>query len=366
MEIINLLSGLIDAGVSDIFANPGGPLHVRGPRGVIPVTDLVRGAEGASAHFLNWLTSEANLPAPKRAEIMQKGQGDYAIALPQGVRLRVHAFRVQDDLAFVVRLIPFTPQDVDQLGLEPVIQQRVTTARGLFLVTGPTGAGKSTTLAALLQFIADTYPYHILTFEDPVEYIIAPQLGLVHQRELYKDFFSFSEGLHGALRESPDVVMIGEMRELETIRWALSLAEAGFLVLGTYHTKSAQDTVDRIIGSFPEREQAQARTRLASALIGTLSQQLLPMEGQPGDATYRPRIVAFEYMFKTPAIASMIRDGKTHLITQELGKAEVGQTLEHRLAFLVRGRYISLETAKANANNLDLLGRLLNLNLTTA
>lgn len=364
MEIINLLSRLIDAGAIDLFADPGHLLHARGPRGILPLQDLVDDAQETSLQFLQWLTSEGNLPEAKKAEILQRGHTDYAIALPGGIRLRVHAFRYQEDVAFVVRLIPLTPESLEVLGLDPIIQERVVTARrGLFLVTGPTGVGKSTTLAALLQYIADRYPYHILTFEDPIEYVIRSKLGLVHQRELYRDFFSFARdlnsGLRSALRASPDVVMIGEMRDLETVDWALALAEAGFLVLATYHTRGAQETIDRLVSFYPQSEQALARTRLANVLIGTLSQILLPTERTGGETNYQLRAVAYEYMFKTPAIARMIREGDTKLIPQELGKSGVGQPLEHRLATLYKSGYISRETAQAHANNLDTLSRLL-------
>lgn len=377
MDPLILFQKLIDVGVIDLFVSPGKPLMARSPFGVVMVKDLLQldddpeKTDSTGNILRSWLTNTANLSPEKMNEIAHKGQADYALSLPArsddlglnlpgGIRLRVHAFTVSDEPAFVIRLIGPTPTRLTDLGFDAPIEQRLEKARGLFLVTGPTGAGKSTTLAAILQYIADNYPYHILTFEDPIEYIIHSGFGLIHQRELYHDFYSFADGLRGALRESPDVVMIGEMRDLDTVRWALSLAEAGFLVLATYHTSGAQETIDRIIGSFPEREQPQVRVRLAGSLIGVLSQILLPLRVSRGmDPNFKPRVVAYEYMFKTPAIANLIRENKSSLIAQELTKSEVGALLEHRLAFLVMGGYIAPEVAEANARNPEILRQLI-------
>lgn len=376
MDLLKMFNELIDAGVIDLFVSPGKPLMARSPFGVVAVRDLLQldddpGHTNSAGNVLrSWLTNTANLSPDKVNEIAHKGQADYALSLPTldrsglslpgGIRLRVHAFTVSDEPAFVIRLIGPTPTNLVDLGFEALIVQRLEKLRGLFLVTGPTGAGKSTTLAAILQYIADNYPYHILTFEDPIEYIIHSGLGLIHQRELYRDFYNFTDGIRGALRESPDVVMIGEMRDLDTVRWALSLAEAGFLVFATYHTGSVQETIDRIIGSFPEREQFQVRIRLAGSLIGVLSQILLPLQINRGvNPNFKPRVVAYEYMFKTPAIANLIRENKSSMIAQELIKSEVGALLEQRLAFLVMGGFITLETAEAHARNPEILRQLI-------
>ena len=231
--------------------------------------------------------------------------------------------------------------------------------RGLILVTGPTGSGKTTTLAALLDHINHTRAEHILTIEDPIEFTYKNEKSLIHQRQLGEDTRSFAAALRAALREDPDVILVGEMRDLETIQLAISAAETGHLVFGTLHTSSASQTVDRMVDVFPPAQQTQIRVQLSSSLVGVFSQTLCkrlnPAPGQFG------RVMAQEIMINTPAIGNLIREGKTaQLYSQIQTGAQMGmQTLERALANLVQQGAVSRDEAMAKAGKPDELGRLL-------
>uniref|UniRef100_A0A7C5VK01 Type IV pili twitching motility protein PilT n=1 Tax=Thermus caliditerrae TaxID=1330700 RepID=A0A7C5VK01_9DEIN len=339
---------------SDVFIRGNG-VWLKTPEGVVSALSLPVFEPKEVQDFAQTFTAEGFLPAEYLQELGYKRSIDFAISLPTEddleVRLRVHGFYSRGQVAFAVRLIPPTPKSLDDIGLDPRIQERLRHARGLFLVTGPTGAGKTTTLATILQNIALHQGVHILTLEDPLEYVIYPGKAVVHQKELHTDFNSFADGLRSALRESPDVVMVGEVRDLETLRWTLSLAEAGFLVLASYHTKTPQETVERIVGSFPESEQGQTRMRLASALIGVLSQMLLPSGGGGKKAgAPRRRVVAYEYIFANDALRSVIRENKTQMIPNLITQ-ETGVRLEETLARLVRNQLIDEYLGLAVAQN---------------
>jgi len=349
----------IDRAASDIFIR-GNKVWLKLPDGVVPASSLGEFTKDEIAAIVKFFDPESgHIPKEYLDQLEYKKTVDFAIVpvipsagdVPFEARLRVHGFYSRGEVAYSIRLILPTPRSLEDLGIEGRIQERLLNARGLFLVTGPTGAGKSTSLAAILQYLSERKRIHLVTLEDPIEYIIHSDVSLIHQRELYKDFPTYPEGLRSVLRENPDVVMVGEVRDLETLRWVMALAESGFLVLATYHTRTPQETVEHIVGSFPESEQAQARIRLATSLVGVLSQFLLVRRGGTGG---RGRVVAYEYFFTTPAISTLIREGKTMNLRDQI-KAGNGTRFEETLARLVRTGMITREQAEASAYDVNLL-----------
>ena len=243
--------------------------------------------------------------------LVEKGEVDTSFTAPGG-RLRINAFRQRDVYSMAIRIINSEPLTVSQLGLPPIMSELARKRRGLILVTGPTGSGKSTTLAAMLDQINEEKRGHIVTLEDPIEYLHKHKQCVVNQREIGFDSENFTNALRASLRQDPDVILVGEMRDLETISIAITAAETGHLVLSTLHTLGSAKTIDRIIDVFPPHQQQQVQTQLASVIEGVISQQLLPTADGKG------RTVALEIMTATPALRSMIRDGKTHQIQNVL------------------------------------------------
>ena len=244
-------------------------------------------------------------------EIQEKGGTDFAIEYKDGVRFRVAVFRQRGNLGMVMRKIPSKFLKFEDMGMPEAIKRLIIRPRGLLLVTGPTGSGKTTSLASMINFLNDNYDRHIITLEDPIEYYHNHKRCLVNQREIGNDVPSFSEGIRRALRMDPDVILVGEMRDLETIHSAIEAAETGHIVFGTLHTNGASATVNRIIDVFPQEQQDQIRTQLGSALIGVLSQTLLPKKGGGVVASY-------EIMVVTPAIANLIRENKVYRIDSSI------------------------------------------------
>ena len=269
---------------------------------------------------------------------------DFSFSMGDRGRFRVNAYFQKGTVAASLRLIPASIPTIDALGLPKICHQFATLKQGFILVTGPTGHGKSTTLAAVLDEINKTRPVHIVTIEDPIEYVYTSSRAVVSQREIRGDTHSWEVALRSALREDPDVVLIGEMRDFETIAAALTIAETGHLVFATLHTNSAAQTIDRIVDVFPENQQAQARLQLSGNLEAVFSQRLVPR-------TFGGRAMAYEIMLATPAIKTTIREGKTHMIDNIImTSAESGMvTLESTLARLTTEGVISLETAQAYA-----------------
>ncbi|MBX9678452.1 MAG: type IV pilus twitching motility protein PilT [Gemmataceae bacterium] len=244
-------------------------------------------------------------------ELQEKGGTDFAIEFTGGVRFRVAIFRQRGCIGMVLRRIPSGFLTFEQMGMPEAVKKLIIRPRGLMLVTGPTGSGKTTSLASMINFLNHNYDRHIITLEDPIEYFHQHQKSLLNQREIGTDCPSFSEGLRRALRMDPDIIMVGEMRDLETIHSAIEAAETGHVVFGTLHTNSASATVNRIIDVFPKEQQDQVRTQLATALIGVLSQTLLPKKG--GGV-----VAAYEMMVVTPAIQNLIRENKTYRIDSSI------------------------------------------------
>jgi twitching motility protein PilT len=244
-------------------------------------------------------------------ELQQRGGTDFAIEYTDGVRFRCAVFKQKQSIGMVMRRIPSQFLTFEQLRTPEAIRALMIRPRGLFLVTGPTGSGKTTTLASMINFINDNYDRHVITLEDPIEYFHKHKKSTINQREVGIDVPDFREGIRRGLRMDPDVILVGEMRDLETLRAALEAAETGHLVFGTLHTSGAASTVDRVITVFPENEQDQIRTQLAGALIGVLSQALLPRKPEG-------LVAAYEMMVVTPAIRNLIRENKTYRIDSSI------------------------------------------------
>lgn len=279
---------------------------------------------------------------------------DYGFDFENKARFRVNIYRQKGNIAASLRLIPKTIRKLEETGLPPTVAKLTDLRQGLVLVTGPTGHGKSTSLASMINQINLTRPAHILTIEDPVEFVYPPGKSLISQRELHSDTKTWANSLRAALREDPDVVFIGEMRDYETISSAITIAETGHLVFATLHTNSAAQTVDRIVDVFPENQQPQIRSQLAGTVEAIIAQRLVPTIN-PG------RVLAAEILFTTPALRSVIREGKSHLIDNIIQtSAELGMvSLETALASLVRQGLILQEVAQNYALQPQVLNKLL-------
>src|SRR5205807_2000590 len=279
---------------------------------------------------------------------------DTSHAIPGRGRFRVNVFLQRDSMGAVMRAIPYEIVPLEELGLPQAVAGMAQLPRGLVLVTGPTGSGKSTTLASLIDIINSSKPLHIMTVEDPIEFLHRHKTAVVNQREVGEDTYSFASALKHVLRQDPDVILVGEMRDLETISTALTAAETGHLVFATLHTQDAPQSVDRVIDVFPAHQQQQVRVQLASSLQGIVTQQLLPRRGGGG------RIVAAEVLVATPAVRNLIREGKTHQIysAMQAGGKYGMQTMDQSLAHLVKAGHLDMATALERCANEEDLRRL--------
>jgi twitching motility protein PilT len=293
----------------------------------------------------------------QRQRLETDWQIDFAYAIPGVARFRVNAYLQRSALSAAFRLIPSTIVPIDDLGLPPVVHEFCKKPRGLVLVTGPTGSGKSTSLASMIDEINESREEHILTIEDPIEFLHSHKKCMVNQRELGSDALGFGQALKGALRQDPDVILVGEMRDLETISTALTAAETGHLVFATLHTQSAPQTIDRIIDVFPSHQQDQVRVQLSVALQGVMTQTLIPT------ADGAARVVACETLVPTPAVRNLIREGKTHQIlsAMQTGGGTGMQTLDTALSALVRAGKITQRAAESRSSTPDELKRLMGL-----
>ena len=305
IQIDKLLTAAVKNGVSDIHITVGLPPVFRIDGGMRPQNTKVLTGDDTNGLM------KAITPERCQAELAEKGGCDFGFAFGDMARFRVSVFKQRGTIAMVLRQIPNKMLTPEQLGVPEVCKKMVCRPRGLFLVTGPTGSGKSTTLAALINFINETHDHHIITIEDPIEFYHQSKKSTVNQREIGSDVTSFSEALRRALRQDPDVILVGELRDLETIEAAISAAETGHVVFGTLHTTGAQGTVNRIIDAFPTNQQEQVRTQLSTAIIGVVSQALLPKIGGG-------RVAAYEVLVVTPAIGNLIRENKTFRINSAI------------------------------------------------
>jgi twitching motility protein PilT len=349
-DFAKVLSEMVAARASDVHLTPGSPPMVR-IRGAIQPMDGY--PELTPQHTRDVVYSILNDDQRKRFE-NQKAL-DFAYAIPGVARFRVNTYFQRGAISAALRHTPDQIPNLDDLGLPAVMREFTQKPRGFVLVTGPTGSGKTTTLASMVDVINAERQEHILTIEDPIEFLHKHQKCIVNQREVGSDAPDFASALRSALRQDPDVILVGEMRDLETVSTALTAAETGHLVFATLHTQSAAQTVDRVIDIFPPHQQAQVRMQLSIALQGIVTQQLLPTADGSG------RTVAVEVLVPTPAIRNLIREGKTHQIYSAIQTSAASgmQTMDAHLAQLVRAGKISGSLAEQRASVPEELKRLL-------
>jgi twitching motility protein PilT len=350
MNLPDLLKATLDLGGSDLHLSIGSPPQVRVDGHLRPLELPPLTPETIKSLAYSVLTDV------QKKKFEETWELDLAFGLRNVGRFRCNVFNQKGAVGAVLRLIPEKIRSLEELALPPILAQLADRPRGLVLVTGPTGSGKSTTLAAMIDRVNAAKPVHILTIEDPIEYLHNHKKALINQRELHSDTQTFSSALRAALREDPDVVLVGEMRDLETMEAAMKLAETGHLTLATLHTNSAAQTITRIIDAFPGHQQAQIRTQLSLVLEGIVCQALLPKANGQG------RVAALEILVATPAIRNLIRDDKIHQIygTMQTGQDKLGmQTMNQSLARLVERRLISRDAALAATSNREELMTLL-------
>jgi len=341
IQIDRLLDTVVKTGASDLHLTAGRPptLRLHGDlrnlqTKVLDGDDLVT-------------LMKAITPERSQQELQEGGGCDFGFAYGDAARFRVSIFRQKGNIAIVLRLIPNKLLTFEQIGLPAMCRELIRRPRGLFLVTGPTGCGKTTTLATMVNYVNENLQRHIVTVEDPIEYYHPHKKSIVNQRQVHVDVPSFAEALRRVLRQDPDVVMVGEMRDLETIEAAIRAAETGHLVFGTLHTTGAAKTIDRIVDAFPVAQQNQVRVQISTTLISILSQQLLARIDGKG------MLAAYEFLVITPAIANLIRDGKTYRIDSSIqtGKKFGMQLLDDHLWSLYNQGAISAEEMVDKSKN---------------
>ena len=351
-SLSELLKRMVDAGGSDLHITTNSPPRIRVHGELKPCEDLaVLGPADTKQLAYSILTDAQKHRFEENLEL------DFSFGIKNIARFRGNLFNQRGAVAGVFRVIPFEIKSFDQLGLAQVVRKLCEKPRGLILVTGPTGSGKSTTLATMINLVNETRYEHLITIEDPIEFIHPHKKCLVNQREVHSDTHSFSNSLRAALREDPDVVLIGEMRDLETIESALRIAETGHLTFGTLHTNSASSTINRIIDVFPSHQQSQIRAQLSLVLEGVMCQALLPRTDGRG------RAMAMEILVPNAAIRNLIREDKIHQIysSMQSGQDKFGmQTFNQSLCSLFMQRQITLETALARSSNAEELQDMIN------
>jgi twitching motility protein PilT len=325
IQIDKVLAVAIDKNAEDIILTVGQPPMLRLDGQMEKLATDVLDSEDTMA-LMKSIT-----PERFQQELQEEGSTDYGFSYQDRAAFRVAAYRQQGSTAVVLRLIPNRIRTFKELGLQSKIQELLFRPRGLILVTGPTGSGKTTTLATCINHINENRKVHILTIEDPIEYRHKHKKSVISQREVGVDVPAFDEALRRALRQAPDVILVGEMRDLESTRLAITAAETGHLVLSTVHTQSAQSTVERIIDEFPANQQAQVRTQLATSLVCVMAQTLMPRVGGG-------MVAAYEILIVTPAVRNLIRDGKTHRIDSAIqtGRSKGMQLLDDHLLRLYK------------------------------
>ena len=349
LHVNDLLERVLDLGGSDLHLTAGIHPSVRVHGELKPLTEFPVLTPSELRRMVY-----AILTQKQREKFENDLELDTSHSIAGKGRFRVNVFQQRDAIGSVMRVIPFEVVPLDNLGLPGVVTTLAELPRGLVLVTGPTGSGKSTTLASLIDIINATRPVHIMTVEDPIEFLHHHKKSVVNQREVGEDTYSFANALKHVLRQDPDVILVGEMRDLETISTAITAAETGHLVFATLHTQDAPQTVDRIIDVFPSHQQQQVRVQLASSLQAVVTQQLVPTKAKTG------RAVAVEVLIATPAIRNLVREGKTHQIysSMQAGGKFGMQTMDQSLADLVKAGKVSMETAIERCSNVEDLRRL--------
>lgn len=349
VKIEDLLEEVVKKDASDLHLTVGKPPVLRLDGALKSMEDLAP----LTAEDVEKLTFSV-LDEVQKDILMKDKEVDFSFAFGDIARFRANAYHQKGNIGLALRLIPINIRSVEQLGLPKVVSNFTEFPRGLVLVTGPTGSGKSTTLAAMVDKINKEREVHIITIEDPVEYTHVHQKSVIEQREVHYDTRSFSAALRSVLREDPDVVLIGEMRDLETIAAAITIAETGHLVFATLHTNNAAQSMDRMIDVFPPHQQQQIRVQLSNILQGVISQRLIPAIGGG-------RIAAAEILVATPAVRNIIREGKTHQIDAviQTGAEHGMQCMDKTLAGLIKSGRITLEEAKGYAIDLQEMERLL-------
>ena len=352
IDFAQLLLDVLERRASDLHITAGAPPKIR-VRGRLQSMDDYPVLDPSDTREIVY----GVLGNDQRQRLETDLQLDFAYAVPGVARFRVNAYLQRSAIGAALRLIPSVIVPIDDLGLPAVVHEFCKKPRGLVLVTGPTGSGKSTSLASMIDEINTTREEHILTIEDPIEFLHRHKKCIVNQREIGSDAASFAGALKGALRQDPDVILVGEMRDLETISTALTAAETGHLVFATLHTQSAPQTIDRIIDVFPSHQQDQVRTQLSVALQGVMTQTLIPT------ADGSSRVVACETLVPTPAVRNLIREGKTHQIlsAMQTGSGVGMQTLDTALAGLVRSQKITQRAAESRSSTPEELRRLMGL-----
>jgi len=349
LKIEDLLEVVIKRDASDLHLSCGVPPMIRVDGSLLPVEKTHALTEKEVADLTNSILDDT-----QKDILIRDKEIDFSFTFGDVARFRANAYHQKGNIALALRLIPVKIRTLSELGLPKVSEKFTDFPRGLVLVTGPTGSGKSTTLAAMLDKINTERACHIITVEDPIEYTHAHKKSIIEQREVHYDTRSFAGALRSMLREDPDVVLIGEMRDLETIAAAITIAETGHLVLATLHTNNAAQSLDRMIDVFPPHQQPQIRVQLSNILQGIVSQRLIPAIGGG-------RVVAAETLVVTPAVRNIIREGKTHQIEVviQTGSEHGMQTMDRTLAGLIKSGQITLDEAKGYAIDIKELERLL-------
>ena len=349
IPVPELLGALLEKGGSDLHLTAGSPPMVRVHGDLEPAGEYPPLTPRALQGMVY-----AILPQKLRERFEQELELDMSYSLPGRSRFRVNVFQQRDALGAVFRVIPFEIKDVDDLGLPNVVMDLARFQRGFVVVTGPTGSGKSTTLAAMVDIVNRERAGHIMTVEDPIEFLHRHKKAIVNQREVGADTQSFAKALKHVLRQDPDIILVGELRDLETISVALTAAETGHLVLATLHTQSAAQTVDRVIDIFPPHQQLQIRAQLAASLQGVITQALAPRADNKG------RVVIAEILTATPAIRSLIREGKSHQIPSfmQAGASDGMLAFDQHLAEKVREQVVTLPAALELCHSKEELMRL--------
>ncbi len=350
LDFADVLLEVIDRRASDLHITAGAPPTVRIRGRLVPMDGFPVLTPNDTREIVYSILSEG-----QRQKFENNWQLDFAYQIPGRGRFRVNAYFQRAAVGAAFRLIPFDVVPLETLGLPSVVVDFANKPRGLVLVTGPTGSGKSTTLASLIDVINSTREDHIMTVEDPIEFLHHHKKCLVNQRELGSDAISFGDALKAALRQDPDVILVGEMRDLETIGTALTAAETGHLVFATLHTQDTPQTIDRIIDVFPPEQQGQVRAQLSVALQGIMTQTLLPTADGAG------RVVAAEVLVPTPAVRNLIREAKTHQIYSviQTGASHGMQTMDAALVQLVRAGKVNRQVAESRAHAPEEFRRLL-------